>query len=148
MKPREFWIAPIPFKQTAYSDVDPYGRYSVNDHIATKVNPGNKGFIHVREVLTIPKNDLEINEVHLKQLAEELIHKNPNGAMYISPQIVKELLEDKLRLEWIIKEQARFEVHRGYYFVCFSDGRDFIGESEEFKSPREAIDAAMKKEGG
>ena len=42
-----------------------------------------------------------INKEHLRKLSNELIAKNPNGGMYLSPQLVSELIKESDRLEWM-----------------------------------------------
>ena len=39
------------------------------------------------------KEEIDINRTHLLEVADKLIEKNPTGAMYISPQIVRHLFD-------------------------------------------------------
>ncbi len=98
-----------------------------------------------REVLSIPKNEKEINTAHLIQLSEELIHKNPSGAMYVSPQIIHELIMDSQRQWWLIETGHAVEKNSDGTYCIVEVTCDYPEHlTDDFKTPTEAIDAGMK----
>lgn len=116
-KAREFWISP-------YNNVSMCGPYVFDKPC--------ESCIHVREVIIEEPGCLGLTMTD-KELREEII----------------ELRKDKERLDFIIENEARVEkwldnVDSSACFVVLF--RRNITYSEKFKSPREAIDMAMKQE--